>query len=53
MEPEELLEVRIREQPDGNQQEVLIKWQKLPPTEATWEDLTTINHLFPSFHLKD
>ena len=31
----------------------LVRWNKLPPEEATWEDATLIKHNFPSLALED
>jgi hypothetical protein len=33
--------------------QVLIQWQDLPLTDATWELYDNINSLFPDFHLED
>lgn len=33
--------------------QVLIQLHDLPPEEAMWEDVDTITHIFPSFHLED
>lgn len=51
VEPEALLDVRsVAEE---NRTEVLIKWKGMQDFEATWEDMVTLHHLFPSFHLED
>ncbi|KAL4564091.1 hypothetical protein LXL04_028143 [Taraxacum kok-saghyz] len=37
----------------GTRCEVLIKWRSLSVEETTWEECTTIDYLFPFFHLED
>lgn len=33
--------------------EVLVKWENLPDSEATWESAPLIHQQFPAFHLED
>ena len=33
--------------------EVLVQWQDLPCSEATWEDYNKLLAVFPSLHLED
>ncbi|GMY26620.1 Proteasome subunit alpha type-5 [Fagus crenata] len=36
-----------------NVEEVLVQWQGLPTSEATWENLTAMKSQFPEYALKD
>ena len=47
--PQAVLDRRTRK----NKEEVLIHWQGLSPTEATWEDARTIRLRFPDITLED
>ena len=53
VEPEELLEVRQRQQGSMEKLEELIKWKNLPVYEATWEEAEKLRIQFPDFHLED
>lgn len=53
VEPESLLGVRSQDTAGGQRVETLIKWKGLPDFEATWEEFTTIQQVFPHFHLED
>lgn len=51
--PESVLGVRNKQQGNLTFVEVLIKWQHLTATEATWEPFDDIAARFPEFHLED
>lgn len=53
MQPEELKGIRKKLENNKETYEVLIKWQDLLDSEATWEDYEEISGRFPSFHLED
>lgn len=47
--PQAVLDRRTRQ----NKTEVLVHWQGLPATDATWEDLNSVVHQFPQYTLAD
>jgi hypothetical protein len=47
--PQAVLEIRIK----NMKPELLIHWQGLTPTEATWEEEDMIKAQFPEFFLED
>ncbi|PHU11921.1 hypothetical protein BC332_18851 [Capsicum chinense] len=51
--PENILEQRIITKGGHQITQFLVKWQGLPPSEATWEDLPTLTHQFPDLNLED
>lgn len=52
-EPEALLGIHKSMPSLQTVDEVLIRWQGLPLTDATWENFHTIDAHFPHFHLED
>ena len=53
VEPEQLLDVRYADMPEGRQLKVVLKWKNLPLFKATWERFETICAQFPDFNLED
>ena len=51
--PEKVLGVRQSQNSAVGGGEVLIKWEGLSETEATWEEFDYLNQMFPTFHLED
>ncbi|GMY22854.1 hypothetical protein FCV25MIE_18095, partial [Fagus crenata] len=49
VQPQAVLDTRIRR----SKTEVLVHWQGLPPSEATWEDLRHMQYQFPEYTLGD
>lgn len=48
--PEKLPSIRSNAPTSTNPTEVLIKWEHLPPYNATWEDFRAVSTRFPAFH---
>ena len=53
VEPVDVLSIFPAQVRGSAEQEVLIKWKKLPEFEATWELFSVIQEQFPCFHLED
>ncbi|KAM3238925.1 hypothetical protein P3L10_013958 [Capsicum annuum] len=51
--PEDILEQRIVTKGGHQITQFLVKWQGLPPSENTWEDIPTLTHQFPDLNLED
>jgi len=50
---DKVLDVRILQHGSMKIPQVLILWQHVPLTDATWEDVAVIQQAFPSFNLED
>jgi hypothetical protein len=33
--------------------QILVRWEALPPSESTWEDVEEFRKLYPQFELED
>ena len=53
LEPAEILDTRWLKRGGKFIEQSLVRWNKLPTEEATWEDLTVIQQQFPSMTLED
>lgn len=51
VEPEVILDRRIRHLRNRDIVEVLVKWQSYPVEDATWTDLNVLQEEFPLFQL--
>lgn len=51
VEPEVILDRRIRHLRNRDIVEVLVKWQSYPAKDATWTDLNVLQEEFPLFQL--
>ncbi|KAL4571347.1 hypothetical protein LXL04_018105 [Taraxacum kok-saghyz] len=51
--PAEIKGVRPKHNSTTGEREILIEWEGLSPTEATWEELDIMLKLFPNHHLED
>ena len=51
--PDKVLDVHILQHGSMKIPQVLIMWQHVPLTDATWEDVAVIQQAFPSFNLED